>query len=71
MADFTQADKDAIDAHLKTAGVVQSTEFADQKTVFRPLDEILKLRSIAATEVANAGAVAPSRSRFAAYSKGI
>jgi hypothetical protein len=70
VADFTQADKDAIDSHLRSVGVVESTEFADQKTKFRPLDDILKLRAITARE-ANAATTGGTRSRFAAFRKGV
>lgn len=69
--DFTSTDVDAINAHLREVGVVESTEFTDQKTAFLPLADRLKLRGIMKREATAATTGTRSRSRFAAFSKGI
>lgn len=69
---YTQAQLDALDADIANFGVVERTTFADQTTQFRSLDEMMKLRAIMAADVAaqtstNGG----SRTRYAAFSKGV
>lgn len=71
MADFTDADVDAIDAHLRAVGVVESSEHADVKTTFAPLDDRLKLRGVMKREAAATATGSRSRSRFAAFRKGL
>lgn len=71
MADFTETDVAAINAHLSQVGVVESTEFGDQRTSFRPLDDTLKLRGMMKREAAATATGSKSRSRFAAFSKGV
>lgn len=71
MADFTDADADAVTAHLREVGVVERARFADQETTNRPLDDILKLRGVMRREAAAASSGSKSRSRFAAFSKGV
>jgi len=62
---YTQADLDALDAQILAVGPVKTTTFADQSTTFRDLDELLKLRSVIAADVAGS-----SRTRYAATRKG-
>ena len=65
---YSQSDLDALDAQIKTAQSVKSTTFGDQQTVFRDLDELLKLRALMAQEIATAAGRA--RTRYAATRKG-
>ncbi len=62
---YTQADIDELDAEIKKVRLIQSTTIADQSTTFRPLDELLKLRSLMAQDISSV-----HRVRFAATSKG-
>lgn len=63
---YTQADIDELDAEIKKVRLVQSTTFADQSTTFRPLDELLQLRSLMSQDISSV-----HRVRFAATSKGV
>jgi hypothetical protein len=65
---FTQADLDQLDADIRNFGTVESTQFDQQSTRFRPLDELLRLRAIMAADVA--AATNGTRTRYAAFSKG-
>lgn len=71
MADFTDTDVANVNAHLAEVGVVESTEFGDQRTSFRSLDDTLKLRGMMKREAAATATGSRSRSRFAAFSKGL
>ena len=71
MADFTESDVEALNAHLAQVGAVESTEFGDQRTTFRPLDDTIKLRGMMKREAAATATGSKSRSRFAAFSKGL
>lgn len=63
---YTQADLDALDAEIAQVRLVEETAFSDQRTRFRSIDDILKLRSVMAASVAGA-----SRTRYAAHDKGV
>lgn len=63
---YTQADIDALDAEIAQVRLVKSTQFADQATTFRDLDELLALRAVMAQSVNTA-----SRTRLASTSKGV
>lgn len=65
---FTQTDLDALDADIRNFGAVEQTSFADQSTKFRSLEELIRLRSIMAADVAAASG--GTRVRYAAVSKG-
>lgn len=66
---FTQADLDQLDADIRNFGAVEQTQFADQSTRFRPLEELVRLRSMMAADIAaQSGGV---RTRYAAVSKGV
>jgi len=66
---FTQADLDALDADIRNFGVVEQTQFEQQSTRFRSLDELTRLRAIMAADVA--AATNGTRTRYAAVSKGV
>lgn len=69
---YSQSDLDALDADIKAFGTIQRTSFADQDTTFRSLDELLKLRAIMAADVAAAtSTTGGSRTRYAAFDKGV
>jgi hypothetical protein len=63
---YTQADIDALDEEIRKVRLVKATEFADQRTEFRPLDELMKLRATMAQSLAQV-----NRVRLAATSKGV
>lgn len=68
---YTQADLDKLDADIAATGIVESTEFADQKTNFRPVGDMLKLRAVMAAQIAAASSTTGgSRTRYASVSKG-
>jgi len=66
---YTQADIDLLDAEIAEIRLVKATTFSDQSTTFRDLDELLKLRAMMASSLANASG--SSRTRYAATSKGL
>lgn len=68
----TQADLDAIDAGILATASVESTQFEQQQTKFRSIDEQLKARAHVAGQVAAATSTdGGSRTRYAAFSKGV
>lgn len=69
---YTQADLDALDADIKAFGTIERTTFDNQTTQFRSLDEMMRLRAIMAADVAAAtSTTGGSRTRYAAFSKGV
>ena len=66
---YTQADLDALDSEIAQVRLIDTTQFADQSTKFRSLDELLKLRAVMAQAIA--AAAGTSRTRLAATSKGV
>jgi hypothetical protein len=69
---YTQAQLDALDADIANFGIVEQTSFADQATRFRSLDELLKLRAVMAAAVAaQTSTTGGSRTRYAAFDKGV
>ena len=67
----TQADLDALDADIVATAAVESTQFEQQTTRFRSIDEQLKARAHVARQLEAAGSGIKSRSRFAGFSKGL
>ena len=63
----TQEDLDKLDSAI---GVLQSMKLGDQEFVFRPLDELMKLRSLIQQEI-NATSGTAGATRYAATSKGV
>lgn len=69
MADWTQADIDALKAEIAKNGSVQAISFSDQSTTFYPLQERLALLEQMEQAVA-AAAGEPKHIRYVATSKG-
>lgn len=68
----TQADLDAIDAGIVETASIESTQFDQQTTRFRSIDDQLKARAHVARQVEAAStSETRSRSRFAGFSKGL
>ena len=63
---YTQADIDALDDEIERVRLVKTTQFADQSTTFRDLDELLALRAVMLASLNTA-----SRTRLASTSKGV
>lgn len=70
---WTQTDLDALDAEIKMVQTVSSASYSDQQNQFRPIEELLKLRStMAAAIAAEAAAASGSGStRYVATKKGV
>ena len=63
---FTQADLDALDEEIAKVRTIKATQFGDQATTFRDLDELLKLRAVMEQSLNQ-----NSRVRLGATSKGL
>jgi hypothetical protein len=64
---FTQADIDALKAAMIARGFVRSLTFSDQTLTFDSIDDMLKLLALMEQQVA----AGTSRTRYAAYDKGV
>ena len=68
---WTQADLDKLDAAIAAGGIMQSMTFAGGDSyTFRTVDEMLKLRAVMQQALAAAAGVS-TKTRYAAYSKGV
>jgi hypothetical protein len=66
---YTQADIDALDAEISKVRAVKSLAFGDQSTVFRDLDELLRMRAVMVAQIAATAGI--SRTRYASTRKGV
>ncbi len=66
---YTQADIDALDAEIAAIRTATLTRSGDQETRFRPLRELLELRSVMTAALKTAAG--QTRTRLAATSKGL
>ncbi len=64
---FTQADIDTLKNAMIARGFVRSMAFSDQSVTFDSIDDMLKLLALMEQQVASG----TSRTRYAAYDKGV
>lgn len=65
---WTQSDIDTLQTAITARGFVRSLAFSDQSIQFDSIDDMLKLLAVMRQEVAG---VTTSRTRYAAFDKGV
>lgn len=71
--EWTQADRDALDAEIKLVQIVSAAGYGDQQNNFRPMAELLSLREKMTASIAAQAAAASGggTTRYVATSKGV
>ena len=68
---WTQTDVDNLKAAIAAGGGARTITFGDQSVTFNSIDEMLKLLAVMSAEVSAVTTGSSSRTRLAAFSKGL
>ena len=68
---YLQSDIDTLKAAILARGGARTIAFGDQSVSFDSIDDMLKLLAVMTAEVATVAGATPSRTRYAATSKGV